>query len=145
MVLFAPPSQGSVSSIWKQFSRLNIFRHCLNSCSALSLKIGPEIFHLLTRKKQMKNRLAMEKIKITGVSIWLKCSRLINPKQPRTTNIINQSHGRLLFPPKFWLTIPEMVKRSPQSLYFNMGNLTLGVAMSGFDDFAISMPRKRIN
>ena len=93
----------------------------------------------------MKNRLAMEKIKITGVSIWLKCSRLINPKQPRTTNIINQSHGRLLFPPKFWLTIPEMVKRSPQSLYFNMGNLTLGLAMSGFDDFAISMPRKRIN
>ena len=38
-----------------------------------------------------------------------------------------------------------MVKRSPQSLYFNMRNLTLGLAMSGFDDFAISMPRKRIN
>jgi hypothetical protein len=51
----------------------------------------------------------------------------------------------LVIPPKFWLTIPEMVKRSPQSLYFNMGNLTLGLAMSGFDDFAISMPRKRIN
>ena len=56
------------------FHALNTFRHHPNSCFALSLKIGPAIFHLLTRKKQMKNRLAMEKIKITGVSIWLNCS-----------------------------------------------------------------------
>jgi hypothetical protein len=33
---------------------------------------------------------------------------------------------------------------APQFLYLNMRNLTFCFARSGFDDFAISMPRKRI-
>ena len=92
----------------------------------------------------MKNRLTIEKIEITGISIWLNLPQLINPRQPRTTKFINQSHVRLLFPPDLSLALPVMVKRSPQFLYLNMRNLTFGFARIGFDDFAISMPRKRI-
>ena len=140
MVLFAPSSEGSVSSVWKQFSRLNIFRHCPNSCSALSLKIGPEIFHLLTRKKQKKNKLAIEKIKITGASIWLNRSQLIKPRQPRTTKFINQSHGRLLFSQVFWLALLKMGKRSPQLLDLNMRNLAFGSAMSALLNLQFPCP-----
>ena len=93
----------------------------------------------------MKNRQTIERTEITGVSIWFNRSQLINPRQPRTTKLINQSHGRLLFPPDFSLALLVMVKRSPQFLYLNMRNLTFGFARIGFDDFAISMPRKRIN
>ena len=93
----------------------------------------------------MKNRQTIERTEITGVSIWFNRSQLINPRQPRTTKLINQSHGRLLFPPDFSLALPVMVKRSPQFLYLYMRNLTFCFARSGFDDFAISMPRKRIN
>ena len=142
MVLFAPSSKGSVLSVWKQFSRSNIFRHRPNSCSALSLKIGPAIFHLLTRKKQMKNRLAMEKIKITGVNIWLKRSQLIKPRQPRTTKFINQSQGRLLFTQKFWLALPEMGKRSPQILDLNIRNLAFGSAMSALLNLQFPCPER---
>jgi hypothetical protein len=92
----------------------------------------------------MKNRLTIEKIEITGVRIWLNCSQLINPRQPRTTKFINQSHGRLIFPPNFPLALPVMVQRSPQFLYLNIRNLTFSFARSGFDDLAISVPRKRI-
>ena len=92
----------------------------------------------------MKNILTIERTEITGVSIWFNRSQLINPRQPRTTKLINQSHGRLLFPPDFLLALPVMVKRSPQFLYLYMRNLTFCFARSGFDDFAISMPRKRI-
>ena len=88
----------------------------------------------------MKNRQTIERTEITGVSIWFNRSQLINPRQPRTTKLINQSHGRLLFPPDFSLALPVMVKRSPQFLYLYMRNLTFCFARSGFDDFAISMP-----
>ena len=140
MILFGPSSEVSVSPVWKWFSRLNIFRHRPNTCFALSLKIGPTIFHLLTRKKQMKNRLATKKIKITGDSIWLNRSQFIKPKQPRTTKFINQSHGRLLFSQVFWLALLKMGKRSPQLLDLNMRNLAFGSAMSALLNLQFPCP-----
>ena len=140
MVLFGPSSERSVSSVWKQFSRSNIFRYRPNSCFALNLKIGPPILHLLTQKKQMKNRLATKKIKITGVSIWLNRSQFIKPKQPRTTKFINQSHGRLLFSQVFWLALQEMGKRSPQLLDLNIRNLAFCSAMSALLNLQFSCP-----
>ena len=141
MVLFGPSSERSVSPVWKQFSCSNIFRHRPNYCFALNLKIGPAIFHLLTRKKQMKNRLA-KKIKITGDSIWLNRSQFIKPKQPRTTKFIKQSHGRLLFSQVFWLALLEMGKRSPQLLDLNMRNLAFGSAMSALLNLQFPCPER---